>query len=134
MQVSRVAAQMDDVLVAWLTRPQHQVLYLYLDARYEKVRQDGHVADAAVLVAAQVDKIGRRQLPGVLVALSDQEAHWRAFLHSLAERGLSGVQLISPLPTLASRQHGRPSLAAFFGSAASFISSRTLASMYHGRR
>jgi transposase-like protein len=69
-------------------------LYLYLDARYEKVRQNGHVADAAVLVAAGVDKAGRRQLLGVSVALSEQEAHWRAFLQSLVERGLSGVQLI----------------------------------------
>ena len=94
MQVSRATAQMDAVLEAWRTRPLGQVVYLYLDARYEKVRQEGRVADAAVLVAAGVDKEGRRQLLGVSVALSEQEAHWRAFLQSLVERGLSGVQLI----------------------------------------
>lgn len=94
MQVSRAAAQMDGVLEAWRTRPLEQIVYLYLDARYEKVRQDGRVADAAVLVAAGVDRAGRRQLLGVSVALSEQEAHWRAFLQSLVERGLSGVQLI----------------------------------------
>jgi transposase-like protein len=94
MQVSRAAAQMDAVLEAWRTRSLEQIVYLYLDARYEKVRQDGRVADAAVLVAAGVDTEGRRQLLGVSVALSEQEAHWRAFLQSLVERGLSGVQLI----------------------------------------
>jgi transposase-like protein len=94
MQVSRATAEMDDVVAAWRTRSLKQMVYLYLDARYEKVRQDGHVADAAVLVAAGVDKEGRRQLLGVSVALSEQEAHWRAFLQSLVERGLSGVQLI----------------------------------------
>lgn len=94
MQVSRATVQMDTVLEAWRTRPLSQIVYLYLDARYEKVRQDGHVADAAVLVAAGVDKEGRRQLLGVSVALSEQEAHWRTFLQSLVERGLSGVQLI----------------------------------------
>lgn len=94
MQVSRATAQMDEVLEVWRTRPLSQIVYLYLDARYEKVRQEGHVADAAVLVAAGVDRAGRRQLLGVSVALSEQEAHWRAFLQSLVERGLSGVQLI----------------------------------------
>ena len=94
MQVSRAAAQMDEVLQAWRMRPLGQMVYVYLDARYEKVRQDGCVADAAVLVAAGVDKEGRRQLLGVSVALSEQEVHWRAFLQSLVERGLSGVQLI----------------------------------------
>jgi transposase-like protein len=94
MQVSRAAAQMDEVLEAWRTRPLEQIVYLYLDARYEKVRQDGRVADAAVLVAAGVDKAGRRQLLGVSVALSEQEVHWRTFLQSLVKRGLSGVQLI----------------------------------------
>jgi transposase-like protein len=94
MQVSRATAQMDEVLQAWRTRPLDQMVYLYLDARYEKVRQDGRVADAAVLVAAGVDRHGHRQLLGVSVALSEQEAHWRAFLQSLVARGLSGVQLI----------------------------------------
>ena len=94
MQVSRAAAQMDEVLQAWRMRPLGPMVYVYLDARYEKVRQDGCVADAAVLVAAGVDKEGRRQLLGVSVALSEQEVHWRAFLQSLVERGLSGVQLI----------------------------------------
>ena len=56
-------------------------VYVYLDARYEKVRQDGCVADAAVLVAAGVDKEGRRQLLGVSVALSEQEVHWLSLIH-----------------------------------------------------
>jgi len=93
-QVSRAAAQLDAVLNAWRTRPLGRCPYLYLDARYEKVRQDGQVRDAAVLVASGVDATGKRHILGVSVALSEHEVHWRAFLHSLVMRGLSGVQLV----------------------------------------
>ncbi len=93
-QVSAAAAQLDPVLAAWRTRTLRECPYLFLDARYEKVRQDGQVRDAAVLVALGVDTDGKRQVLGVSVALSEQEAHWRAFLQSLVARGLSGVQLV----------------------------------------
>ncbi|RIK26471.1 MAG: IS256 family transposase [Chloroflexi bacterium] len=93
-QVSRAAAQLDEVLQAWRHRPLGQIPYLYLDARYEKVRQQGQVRDAAVLVAVGVDLEGKRQILGVSVSVSEQEVHWRAFLQSLVERGLCGVQLV----------------------------------------
>jgi transposase-like protein len=92
--VSRAAAQLDEVLTAWRARPLGQCPYLFLDARYEKVRQDGQVRDAAVLLAAGVDLDGQRQLLGVSVALSEAESHWRSFLQSLVGRGLGGVQLV----------------------------------------
>jgi transposase-like protein len=93
--VSRAAAQLDAVLDAWRTRPLGRCPYLYLDARYEKVRQDGQVRDAAVLLASGVDSTGKRQILGISVALSEHEVHWRTFLQSLVVRGLSGVQLVT---------------------------------------
>lgn len=93
-QVSRAAAELDTVLVAWRTRPLGTYRYMYLDARYEKVRQDGQVRDAAVLIASGVDATGKRAVLGVSVALSEQEVHWRTFLESLVTRGLRGVELI----------------------------------------
>jgi transposase-like protein len=36
------------------TRPWGETPYVYLDARYEKVRLDGQVCDAAVLIAMGV--------------------------------------------------------------------------------
>jgi len=38
MQVSRAAALLDEVLEAWRNRPLGTIIYLYLDALYEKVR------------------------------------------------------------------------------------------------
>jgi putative transposase len=94
MQVSRAAAQLDQVLEGWRTRPLGECRYLYLDARYEKARIDGHVRDVAVLIALGVSADGKRQLLGVSVSLSEQEVHWRSFLQSLISRGLRGVQLV----------------------------------------
>lgn len=93
-QVSRAAALLDEKLDAWRNRPLGEIVYLYLDARYERVRQDGQVRDAAVLIAIGVNPTGHRQVLGVSVALSEQEAHWRSFLQSLVVRGLRGVRLI----------------------------------------
>ena len=93
-QVSRATAQLDPILDQWRTRPLGELPYLYLDARYEKVRQDGQVRDAAVLIATGVNRAGHRQILGVSVSLSEQEVHWRQFLQGLVARGLVGVQLV----------------------------------------
>ena len=95
-QVSRAAAELDAQISEWRTRPlgAMETPYLILDARYEKVRQGGVVRGAAVLIAVGISQEGKRQILGVSVALSEQEAHWREFLRSLVERGLSGVRLI----------------------------------------
>jgi len=93
-QVSRACKQLDEELQAWRTRPLGDVPYLYLDARYEKVRQAGNVQDAAILMACGVKRDGRRSILGISVSLSEAEAHWRAFLEGLVKRGLCGIQLI----------------------------------------
>jgi len=94
-QVSRAAAQLDETLEAWRTRPLGEIAYLYVDARYENVRLDGQVRDAAVLMAVGVDLDGKRQVLGLSVSLGEQEIHWREFFQSLVQRGLRGVRLIT---------------------------------------
>jgi transposase-like protein len=93
-QVSRAAAELDRQLKAWRNRPLGRYRYLYLDARYEKVRVDGQVRDVAVLIAIGVNEEGKREVLGVSVALSEAEVHWRTFFQSLTRRGLHGVELI----------------------------------------
>jgi len=94
-QVSRATALLDETLEAWRNRPLGEIVYLLLDARYEKVRLDGQIRDVAVLIASGIDPTGRRQILGVSVSISEQEVHWRTFLQSLVARGLRGVQLIT---------------------------------------
>jgi len=93
-QVSHATAQLDTILEQWRNRPLGACIYLYLDARYEKVRIDGQVREAAVLIASGVQSDGKRQILGVSVGLSEQEVHWRTFLQSLVARGLCGLHLI----------------------------------------
>lgn len=93
-QVSRATAQLDQGLQAWRERSLGECAYLYLDAIYSPVRQEGQVRDAAILVAVGITSAGKRQILGVSVSLSEAEVHWRQFLQSLLQRGLRGVRLI----------------------------------------
>ena len=94
-QVSRAAAEMDSELEKWRERPLGEYPYLFLDAYYEQVREDGQVRHLAVLVAVAVTPSGKREILGVSVSLSEHEVHWRTFLESLKKRGLGGLQLIT---------------------------------------
>lgn len=94
-QVSQATAQLDEQMQAWRERPLGECRYLYLDAHYEKVRQDGQVRDGAVLKAVGVNAEGKREVLGVSVSLGEHEVHWRTFLQSLVARGLRGVALIT---------------------------------------
>ena len=93
--MSKAIAILDNTLEAWRQRPLCECPYLILDARYEKVRQDGQVRNAAILMACGIDREGKRHLLGVSISLSEHEIHWRTFLESLVARGLRGVQLIT---------------------------------------
>jgi transposase-like protein len=93
-QVSRAVAELDEQLTAWRERPLGRCRYLWLDARYEKARVDGLVRDVAVLMAAGLNQDGKREVLGVSCSLSEAELHWRTFLESLKQRGLTGIELI----------------------------------------
>ena len=93
-QVSRVSKLLDEELEKFRSRPLGNMRYVYLDARYEKVRENGSVRDLAVFTAIGVNEKGRREVLGISYELSEAEIHWRSFLESLLKRGLTGVQLI----------------------------------------
>ena len=93
-EVSRASKLLDDELKIWRERPLGVYKYLFLDARYEKVRYEGRVIDCAVLLAIGVGETGRREILGISIRLSEQEVHWRSFLQSLQERGLHGIELV----------------------------------------
>ena len=66
-QVSRAAAELDEMLGAWRTRDLEAISHLVLDARYEKVRHGGVVRSCAVLVAVGVrTRDGKRSVLGML--------------------------------------------------------------------
>ena len=93
--VSRATAELDQMFEEWRKRPLDRYPYVYLDARYEKIREGGVVIDQAVLVAVGVSESGKREVLGVSVELSEAEVHWRKFLQSLQQRGLHGVLMFT---------------------------------------
>ena len=78
-QVSRASRLLDEELERWRKRPLGQVPYVFLDARYEKIRHGGAVVSCAVLMAFGVGESGQRTVLGVSVSLSEAEVHWRDF-------------------------------------------------------
>lgn len=92
-EVSRCAKLLDTELTQWRNRLLGCYTYLFVDARYEKVRNGGCVVDLAVLIAYGVNECGKREILGVSTELSEHEVHWRKFFESLTARGLHGVKL-----------------------------------------
>ncbi len=94
-QVSRLCAQIDERVNAFLSRPlEGDWPYLWLDATYLKVRHNGRIVSVAAIVAVAVNSEGRREVLGIAVMPSEAQAFWDEFLRSLADRGLRGVKLI----------------------------------------
>ena len=94
-QVSRLCAEIDEKVKAFLTRPiEGDWPYLWIDATYVKVRQNGRIVSVAVIVAVGVNADGRREVLGMDIGPSEAETFWTAFLRKLARRGLRGVKLV----------------------------------------
>jgi transposase-like protein len=68
--------------------------YVWVDALYEKVREDSAVTNHAVVVAIGVNELGHREILGVMIMPTEDTESWKMFLRSLVERGLTGVKLI----------------------------------------
>lgn len=93
--VSRMNKTLDGELERFASRRlEVEYPYLVVDARYEKVRQDGVVRDCAVLVAVGINWDGRLEILGVEQANRESASSWRDFLVGLKERGLGGVRLV----------------------------------------
>jgi putative transposase len=95
-QVSRMCAELDEVVAAWRNRPLDAgpYVFVWLDALVVKVREGGRVVNTAALVATGVNADGHREILGLDVGAAEDGAAWTAFLRSLVARGLGGVKLV----------------------------------------
>ena len=94
-QVSRLCEEIDERVSAFLDRPiEGDWPYLWIDATYVKVRQNGRIVSVAVIVAVGVNSDGRREVLGMDIGPSEAEPFWVEFLRKLARRGLRGVKLV----------------------------------------
>jgi putative transposase len=95
-QVSRICAELDELVAAWRSRPLDTGPYpfVWVDALAMKVREGGRICNTAVLVATACNADGHRELVGLDIGAAEDGAVWTAFLRGLVARGLSGVRLV----------------------------------------
>src|SRR5579859_6054545 len=93
--ISRLNQNLDEELDKFAGRRlEDPYPYLILDARYEKVREDGVIRSQAVMIAIGVDWEGRRNVLAVELANRESQSSWKEFCLRLKTRGLSGVELV----------------------------------------
>jgi transposase-like protein len=93
--ISSIVKRLDHQLNEFATRRlEEDYPYLILDARYERVREGGHIRSQAVLIAIGINWDGRRCILGVELASRESRTSWREFLLALRARGLSGVEFV----------------------------------------
>ncbi len=94
-EVSRICQELDERVGAFLGRPiEGEWPYLWIDATYVQVREQGRIVSTAVIIATGVNTDGRREVLGMSTGPSEAEPFWTDFLRSLADRGLRGVKLV----------------------------------------
>ena len=92
---STINKGLDEALAKFANRPLDEAYpYLILDARYERVRDNGVIAHQAVLIAIGINWEGKRQILAVEMANRESQSSWKDFLLRLKERGLSGVEFV----------------------------------------
>jgi putative transposase len=96
-QVSVMAAELDEAVEAFRTRPLDAGPYTFVaaDALVLKVRENGRVVGVHTLIATGVNAEGYREILGVQVSSAEDGAGWLAFFRDLVARGLSGVVLVT---------------------------------------
>ena len=94
--ISELAGRLDSELGAWRNRrlEAEAYPYVFVDARYEKVRMDHRVVSQGVLIVSAVRDDGMREILGVEVADTESEATYQELFRSLKRRGLKGVELV----------------------------------------
>ena len=94
-QVSRLCQELDSEVERFRSRRLEGVYpYVWLDATFLKVRENGRVVSMAVVIAIGVKSTGEREILGLDVGHSEDGAFWTQFLRGLVARGLRGVQLV----------------------------------------
>jgi len=94
-QVSAICQKLDTEMQGWLNRSLEEPYpYVFVDARYEKIRRDHRVESHGVFIALGANSQGKRDVFGVESCTTENETNWSDFCHSFIQRGLKGVLLV----------------------------------------
>jgi transposase-like protein len=95
-KVSRLSKELDVIVQEFRNRDlsDKEYPYLYLDATFPKVRENGHIRSMAMVIAVGINTNGTREVLGYDIGMSETGEYWTSFLQSLVNRGLRGVKLV----------------------------------------
>jgi putative transposase len=95
-QVSRVCAELDELVAAWRNRPLDAgpYVFVWLDALVVKVREARPRGQHRRAGRTGVNADGHREILGLELGAAEDGAAWTSFLRGLVARGLSGVKLV----------------------------------------
>ncbi len=94
--VSRLCMELDLRVEAWNERPLNETRYplVIVDALVIKVRKNKAVRPISALIAIGVSETGHREILGIRLGDSENEASWNSMFSWLKQRGLRDVFLI----------------------------------------
>lgn len=93
-QVSEINKGLDEMVHEFRTRPlESEYPVLWVDALYEKIRNDSRVQNMAVLVVKGINLQGMQQILAVEPMENESEETYRSLFSSLKSRGLKSIWL-----------------------------------------
>lgn len=93
--VSEITQGLNEEVSQWRHRDLDTVYpVLWVDALYEKIRQDGRIISSAVLIIQGLTLEGKREILAIEPMLDESESTWKMVMDSLKTRGLETVWLV----------------------------------------
>ncbi len=93
--VSRIVVSFDEERQRWRERSlEREYIYLVLDARYEKVRENQRIVSKAFVTVVGITSDCEREIIGVYVIDSESLDGWESVFIDLKKRGLCGVRYV----------------------------------------
>ena len=93
-QVSEINKGLSEQVEYFRTKPlESEYPFLWIDALYEKVRDDGRVISMALMIAYGINREGKRDILAIEPMYEESEETWREFFRKLKRRGVRKIYL-----------------------------------------
>lgn len=93
--ISNITAGLDEQVAAYKSRSlSSHYPVMWIDAVYEKIREDNKVINTAIFVAMAINTQGKREVLAIDTMDSESSENWQLFFNRLKDRGLKQVELI----------------------------------------
>ncbi|MCD1296384.1 IS256 family transposase [Methanocella sp. CWC-04] len=92
--VSRILEELDEDIREFLERPLGVTPYVFVDATYVKIRDNGRYVTKPLFTAMGVNSEGYKEILGVKIMQREGEEFYTEFFEDLKRRGLQGVKMV----------------------------------------